>query len=130
MTIIHTNLTSTNNKQQTTNNNNHHHHHHPPHHNHHASGTRDRRRLEQLHLLSLARPEGVSAAWQLHEVMRANEVLPKGTAAAMFALFVKAHHTILVSPLEMLHADWQPYGSGAVGTSQRTALLRHVWSGI
>jgi hypothetical protein len=33
----------------------------------------------------------------------------------MFALLVKAHHTILVSPLEMLHADWQSYGSGAVG---------------
>jgi hypothetical protein len=33
----------------------------------------------------------------------------------MFAILVKAHHTILVSPLESLHADWQQYGSGAVG---------------
>ena len=39
----------------------------------------------------------------------------------MFAILVKAHHTILVSPLEMLHADWQQYGSGAVGSC---ALLR------
>jgi hypothetical protein len=35
---------------------------------------------------------------------------------------VKAHHTILVSPLEMLHADWQPYGSGAVGLCARMSV--------
>jgi hypothetical protein len=41
----------------------------------------------------------------------------------MFALLVKAHHTILVSPLEMLHADWQSYGSGAVGKQQACLLF-------
>jgi hypothetical protein len=43
----------------------------------------------------------------------------------------------LVSPLEMLHADWQAYGSGAVGTiafgsfilasTDHYALMNHFW---
>ncbi len=42
---------------------------------------------------------------------------------AMFALLVKVHHNILVSPLEMLHANWESYGSGAVGKCAGLQML-------